>query len=39
VALATSEWQSTAKKLKVSKKEIDRMASAFDHEDFKKAIR
>ncbi len=38
VALATAEWQSTAKKLKIGKKEIDRMASAFEHEDFKKAL-
>ena len=38
VARATGEWQSTAKKLKISKREIDRMASAFEHEDLKKAI-
>lgn len=38
VALATSEWKTTAKKLKIAKKELDRMASAFEHEDFKKAI-
>lgn len=37
VALATSEWRTTAKKLKIAKKEIERMASAFEHEDLKKA--
>lgn len=39
VARATGEWQATAKKLKISKREIDRMASAFEHEDFEKSIR
>jgi serine/threonine-protein kinase HipA len=39
VALATSEWESTAKRLKITKKEIERMASAFEHEDLKKAAR
>ena len=39
VALATTEWQTIAKKLKIAKREIDRMASAFEHEDLKKAIR
>jgi serine/threonine-protein kinase HipA len=39
VALATAEWQPIAKKLKIGKREIDRMASAFEHEDLKKAIR
>jgi serine/threonine-protein kinase HipA len=38
-ARSTSEWQITAKKLKIPKREIDRMASAFEHEDFEKAIR
>ena len=38
VALATANWQSTAKTLKIAKKEIDRMSSAFIHEDFKKAM-
>lgn len=38
VALATSKWQLTAKKLNIAKREIDRMASAFEHEDLKKAI-
>jgi len=38
VAKATSEWQATAKKLKITKRETDRMASAFEHEDLKKAI-
>jgi serine/threonine-protein kinase HipA len=39
VALATTEWQTMAKKIKITKREIDRMASAFEHEDLKKAIR
>lgn len=39
VALTTSEWRSAAKKLKIAKRETDRMASAFEHEDLKKAIR
>jgi serine/threonine-protein kinase HipA len=39
VALATIEWQTTAKKLKIAKREIERMASAFEHEDLKKAVR
>lgn len=39
VGLAAAGWQSTAKKLKIAKREIDRMASAFEHEDLKKAIR
>ena len=39
VALATTEWQTIAKKLKITKREIDRMASAFEHEDLEKAIR
>lgn len=39
VALATTEWKTTAKKFKIAKREIDRMASAFEHEDLKKAIR
>jgi serine/threonine-protein kinase HipA len=38
VALATTEWQTTAKQLKIPKKEADRMASAFEHEDLSKAI-
>ena len=38
VALATTEWQTTAQKFKITKKEIDRMASAFEHEDLHKAI-
>ena len=37
VARATGEWQATAKKFKIAKREIDRMASAFEHEDFEKA--
>lgn len=38
VALATSAWKSIAKKLKIPKKEIDQMTSAFEHEDFEKAM-
>jgi serine/threonine-protein kinase HipA len=38
-ARATATWQATAKKLKIGKREIDRMASAFEHEDLKKAAR
>jgi serine/threonine-protein kinase HipA len=38
VAHSTSEWQIIAKKLKIAKSEIDRMASAFEHEDLKKAM-
>jgi serine/threonine-protein kinase HipA len=38
VALATSAWKTAAKKFKIAKSEIDRMASAFEHEDLKKAI-
>jgi serine/threonine-protein kinase HipA len=37
VAMATTEWQTIAKRLKIAKREIDRMASAFEHEDLKKA--
>jgi serine/threonine-protein kinase HipA len=39
VALATAKWQTTAKILNILKREIDRMSSAFEHEDLKKAIR
>jgi serine/threonine-protein kinase HipA len=33
VAAATATWRREAEKLKIQKKEIDRMASAFEHED------
>lgn len=38
VGLATASWREEAKKLKIKKAEIDRMASAFEHEDLQKAI-
>jgi serine/threonine-protein kinase HipA len=38
VALAVSEWRSVVVQLGLSKKEIDRMASAFEHKDLKKAL-
>lgn len=37
VAKATGSWKTIASHLKIGKKEIDRMASAFEHEDLKKA--
>ena len=37
VASATSLWQKEALKLKVPKKAIERMASAFEHADLIKA--
>jgi serine/threonine-protein kinase HipA len=36
VALAVSEWRSVATQFGLIKREIDRMASAFEHEDLKK---
>ncbi len=39
VAAATALWQKVALKLKIPKKEIDRMATAFEHEDLQKAIK
>lgn len=39
IGLATALWREEAAKLKIKKVEIDRMASAFDHEDLQKAIR
>jgi len=37
VASAVSQWRHVAEKFDLTKKEIDRMASAFEHEDTKKA--
>ena len=39
VGLATALWREEAAKLKIKKTEIDRMASAFEHEDLQKAIK
>jgi serine/threonine-protein kinase HipA len=39
VGSATSQWRNEAAKLKIKKGEIDRMASAFEHEDLQKAIK
>lgn len=38
VALAVSEWRNVAAQFGLSKKEMDRMASAFEHEDLNKAL-
>lgn len=38
VGFATSLWREEAAKLKIKKNEIDRMASAFEHEDLKKIL-
>jgi serine/threonine-protein kinase HipA len=38
VASATASWHKEAVKLKVKKSEIDRMASAFEHEDLRLAL-
>lgn len=38
VSSATALWRQEAARLKIKKSEIDRMASAFEHEDFKKAF-
>ncbi len=38
-ALATREWRVVAKKLKIAKREIERMASAFEHDDFERGLR
>jgi serine/threonine-protein kinase HipA len=37
VGEAVSSWRAVAKKYKLKPREIDRMASAFDHEDLRKA--
>lgn len=39
VGSATALWREDAAKLKIKKTEIDRMASAFEHEDLRKAIK
>jgi serine/threonine-protein kinase HipA len=39
VGSATASWREEAARIKINKAEIDRMASAFDHEDLKKALR
>lgn len=39
VGSATALWRKEAVKLKIKKTEIDRMATAFEHEDLKKAIK
>jgi serine/threonine-protein kinase HipA len=39
VGLATALWREEAAKLKIKKTEIDRMASAFEHDDLQKAIK
>lgn len=39
VGSATALWREDAAKLKIKKTEIDRMASAFEHEDLQKAIK
>jgi serine/threonine-protein kinase HipA len=38
VGFAVSRWRDEAKKMGIPDSEINRMASAFDHEDLKKAI-
>ncbi len=38
VGLATASWRQEAAKLKIKKKEMDRMASAFEHEDLQIAM-
>src|ERR1700722_4075339 len=39
IGSATALWHKEAAKLKIKKTEIDRMASAFEHEDLQKAIK
>lgn len=39
VGSATASWREEATKLKIKKAEIDRMSSAFEHEDLQKALR
>ncbi len=39
VSLATASWRKEAAKLKIKKAEIDRMATAFEHEDLQRACR
>ncbi len=38
VGTAVARWRDTAKSVGLSSAEIDRMASAFEHEDLKRAI-
>ncbi len=38
VALAVSQWRVVARRCGLSKQEVDRMASAFEHEDLEKAL-
>jgi serine/threonine-protein kinase HipA len=38
VALATSKWRTVAKKVGARSAEIDRMSSAFEHDDLQKAL-
>ena len=38
VGLAVSEWRGVAAQFDLSKKQIDRMASAFEHEDLEKVL-
>ena len=38
VGLATASWRQEAARLKIKKKEMDRMASAFEHEDLQMAM-
>jgi len=39
VAQATTSWRKEAANLKIKKSEIERMASAFEHEDLNKSLR
>lgn len=39
VTSATALWYQEAARLKIKKAEIDRMSSAFEHDDFQKAIK
>ena len=38
VAAATAQWRQTAKQLRVRSAEIERMASAFEHDDLRRAL-
>lgn len=38
VGLAVSHWRDVAKRFELPKKEIDRMATAFEHEDLRKSM-
>jgi hypothetical protein len=38
VALATSEWREVAKKAGAPREEIDRMSSAFEHDDLNRPL-